>query len=334
MPAKPVQRRQADRLDKRIDRLSSVTTPDDESRISLRQLWENGRKPDAVKVRESFVRLPRTLGEEFNDSAPPPRDLVPPVARLISPRGAALRVALLAVFVAHCTRGTPAHLANLPVEPETTDQLGWRNLLAPVAAHGPGTVRATTVKDNRILQIKAALDRLAEPEVGLVKLPRAGTPRSKYVDIRLLNESGVRPIGEAPVYKLPLDRERVIEIPAAMFLNGWLNALEDSEIAAWLMFQTASQRTGRPIEGFAIDGDSRVQNYGLRRSVWDRHADLGTYGLMRHEADVRRREDGTVEDAAERGVGERHRFWMLDVGLDQPALPAVLAALSEARDEL
>jgi hypothetical protein len=153
-------------LQQRIARLSTLKAPvdlDGQARESLTQVWSRGRAPATISLRRSFIALDSPLPGELSDQQPPSSAQGPPLARLITPRGVGLRTALIALFVAQCSRGTPAHLDGLLVDPED-DRLGWRHLVLAAASHDPRSARAATVKDNQVRQVKAALDKLSSDE--------------------------------------------------------------------------------------------------------------------------------------------------------------------------
>lgn len=321
-------------VERRVVRMQAMQAPidlDGHVRAALRQVWSVGRAPTQILLRRSFVALAAPLRGDLSDAHPPSPASGPPLARLIRPRGVALRTALTAIFVAQCSTGTPAALGDLRVEP-TDEQLGWRDLVCVPAEHRPDTVQAATVTDNRIRQVKAALDLLAKPSLGLLSLPRAGTARQRYDQLRLLNEGGVRPAGQAPDYQIPRSNEVVMTMPADFFLNGWLSILDDSEIAAWLMFRHRHQALGGGVDtaGVELSGADRLATYVLKRTIWDQHRILRLMGLMRHDGDDRRRSDGTVDDFLDEGPGSRHRFHMIDTPLGEPAAHSALSSLSAA----
>jgi hypothetical protein len=114
------------------------------------------------------------------------------------------------------------------------------DLIVSVADHDPGTEIAVTQKDNRLRQIKSALDTLAKPTNGLVVLPRAGSARSKYEDFEIRDENGTRDTGEAIDYRAPSGKESVVGVPENFFLNGWIHALTDKP-RSWLAVRTPTQ---------------------------------------------------------------------------------------------
>ena len=127
-----------------------------------------------------------------------------------------------------------------------------------------------------------------------------------------------------------------MSVPAEFFLNGWIHALTDSEIAAWLMFRDLSdlQIAEQERPAVHISGDERVGAYCLSRDVRDSHRMLEMLGLLRVLVADNRRDNGTVEDFSQGAELIRHRFWLADGALSQPAVPAVLAAVAARLDEL
>jgi hypothetical protein len=171
--------------------------------------------------------------------------------------------------------------------------------------------------------------------VGVVEQRMRGVPRKRYAEMQLLHEGGVRATGPAPAYRTPKPDEPTVSIPIDFFLNGWLNILEDSEIACWLMFRhrcgsPSSYEAGFP--GVELTGEDRLATYGLARTVWDKHQLLGVFGLVVHQADERRRRDGSVEDYQSMGKGVRHRFRLSDAPLRDPAIFSAIADIAADLD--
>ena len=321
-------------LERRSSRLEALGPLDKQVTASLSDVWNSGRKPTEIRVRSSFIALTRPLSGPMSDSSPPPEASRPPLARLITSKGLALRTALTSLFVAQCSLTSPANLQGKVPNPED-DSLGWRHLVLAPAVHDPDSVRAVRLLDNQVRQIKRAFDRLAGAEIGIVEQRRRGVPRKRYEEMQLLHEGGVRATGPAPAYRLPKADEPTVDFPIDFFLNGWLNVLEDSEIASWLMFR---HRCGSPsayaagYAGVELSGEDRLATYGLARTVWDTHQLLGVLGLVVHQADGRRRRDGSVEDYNSMGKGVRHRFRMADTPLGDPAMVSAITDIEADLD--
>lgn len=323
-----------DDLTRRLNRLGELQKLRlvESATAAAQEIWSSQR-PAEIRVREGFIALAQPLPGVMSDKHPPARTSGPPLVKLVSSHGLALRTALLALFVAQCSPSSPRAMGNLSIEPNG-DAVGWRDLIVSVAEAEPGSVRAVSPTDNRVRQIKSAFDRLATSEIGLISQPRAGTARRKYDDMRLLHERGTRPTGAAPDYSLPRPAEPVVTLPSDFFCQGWVNVLDDSEIAAFLMFRHTTQSAAAPNDGVLLTGDDRLSRYVQRRSVWDKHQVLSDLGLMVSIADERRREDGTVENFATEGPGAFHRFKMIDEPLGRPALNSALADLAATADVL
>lgn len=339
---KVVGRSACERLETRVRRLEALRDSDgvdiDETvRAALAQVHRAGKQPDTIRIRRGFVCHTNPASDPVSDRRLPPREQRPPLARLISPRGLALRTQLTALFVAQCARNQPGRrpTVRLPVEARESTQLGWADLIAAVAEHDPDAVRAINRADNRLRQLKAALDTLAQPGLGLVSLPRAGSARTKYEDFDLRDENGAREVGPAVEYLVPRPTEPVVSVPSIFFLNGWIHTLTDSEIAAWLMFRDFSAMDVPEDQraGVHLSGDDRVRYYVLSKDTWENHRMLTRFGLIRVEPAAGRRADGTVEDYDRNEPPLRHRFWVTDVALQQQALPAVLAGVAAVIDD-
>lgn len=244
----------------------------------------------------------------------------------------------MALFVAQSVKISASKMDGLVPNPEEHGVLGWRHLILAEASHDRASARAATPLDNQVRQIKTAFNRLASDTIGIVVQPRKGTPRSRYKDMFLLNEGGVLPTGRAANYQRPRPAESTVAIPIGFFLNGCVHVLDDSELAPWLMFR---HRCGAPPAPPApagpptveLSGQDRLAIYGLARTVWDKHQLLGVLGLMRHEADPRRRRNGSVEEFATLGSGMRHRFQMVDERLSGVAVHSALADIAADLDD-
>jgi hypothetical protein len=192
-------------------------------------------------------------------------------ARTIADREGVLRRYVLPRFAA-----VPiGAITRVRIEASRSDEVGLSDLVACVADHAPGTSIAATRRDNRIRQIKSALDKLTAPGLGLIPLPNSGRRQGKYADLRLRDENGDRKVGPAVDYLVPEAPEPHLSIPVEFYLNGWIHALTHSEIAAWLMFRDLRFEFS-PLDSFGvhISGDGRVDRYCLSRDVWNSHTML------------------------------------------------------------
>ncbi len=265
----------------------------------------------SVTVRREFVRLDRVRpGSDASDRrAPAPEDR-PPATRLITPRGANLRFYLIALFVAQAQRGSRAGSLPgnpLPVVPRKRGEVSWIDMLSSEAqASGSGKTRATAT-DKKIRQVKGVLDRLAAEE--LVRLPNAGKV-GKHEQFELMRECGFVKGIESEQYKIPRNDEPTFEILATLFTNGWIQVLEDTEIAFLLMIASL----GADTQAVAIDGDIRLLHYGLSREAYTANRMLDRLGLITVTEDPRRTGHGKVE-----GYKEDMRIMLNRITLHWPS---------------
>jgi hypothetical protein len=101
--------------------------------------------------------------------------------------------------------------------------------------------------------------------------------------------------------------EPTIDIPAAFFLQGWVHALEDNEIIAYLFCCTRlklhpeqNSGPGIPLTRFAW-----AEAFGSSRA-YEAYRMLSRFGLIKIRRDERRHADGTVAGLA--GSGQRQRI--------------------------
>jgi len=91
---------------------------------------------------------------------------------------------------------------------------------------------------------------------------------NRYEGFHLLHESGqTKPT--PVVYAVPKPTSRTFSLPIGFFTNGWVHALTNTEIAAFMMMADLAVRPvpGPPIgEGLHLDGDDRRAWFGLERT--------------------------------------------------------------------
>ena len=274
-----------------------------------------------------------------------------PLLDVAAPRSAAVQLLLVALFVAQCR--TPARDAGRPTplplrHPLDAASTSWRYLVAlPTTDTGDRRPAARTDTDNRIAQLRTALTRLHQK--GRVELA-AITGRGRFEGFKLLDESTYRPRQTVP-YTVPSRAEHVLRIPVAFFLNGWVHALTDGEIAAYLFLLLLQQHRPPGDATATAEPADTEQGMLVPRRVWSEafggtRAHIGyrmlyRYGLIRIFRPAGRRDDGTIEDFHERDPedmphGPLHFVVDLDA-LQEDALtqvvPAVTAATTSSLDE-
>ena len=228
----------------------------------------------------------------------------PPAARLISPRGAALRVYLTALLEAQARTRPGQRPGNTrPLATRPGGVISWIDLLASEAeSYGQGRHRmSASAKKTR--QMQNAIDRLAKEE--LVELTRTGEPGTrKYEGFVLMHEGGRRPHGPNMPYHVPVvPPEQAFPVPVTLWANGWLHVLEDSELAFILMMAAYHHSIGGQ---FTIDADTRLLRFGMTHDGYEAHMMLSQLGLVTVTPDDHRRPDGTVEDFNSEGAALPH----------------------------
>ncbi|MCZ4101104.1 hypothetical protein O3W51_33430 [Streptomyces sp. H39-C1] len=152
----------------------------------------------------------------------------------------------------------------------------------------------------RLRQIQAALRTLeelgadkdqlgpGESERALVQVPRAKNGgRRLYEQFSLMKETGRGNHQTPDTYTVPANHlsDATFTVPADFFLNGWIQVLNPSEIATWLILQARSQwaRDTHAEAGVYLYGKARLEEFGLRRDAWEDGCQrLREFGLIRH----------------------------------------------------
>ncbi len=272
-------------------RTGSIT----EASEALDGIWKAGKKPDSIILRSTLLRAD---GERSR------------LTKLVLPRGTALRLYLLAVFDAQCRLNVGAPWQNvLPLKGAKS----WSTLVALDGAYdtASGTYdtalknmppelrggaraeerwRTRKLKDLRLQQVKGALRTLEElgQEDALVTMPRGARGQRLYEDFSLMQESGRGDKPTPDFYTVPTlswTAEQTITLPKDFFLKGWIQVLNPSEVATWLILRMMSQRA--PIKhhtsGVFLTTRPRMQFFGLRDDAWEDGCQrLLDFGLIRH----------------------------------------------------
>jgi hypothetical protein len=320
--------RELAKLRKRRDRLNAKAESVGKATWSTRALGGGPGIP-AVNVRNEFVDMALSGVQLIGD--PSDRRLSvkedrPPAARLITPRGAALRVFLTALFEAQ-TRTRPGQRPGntRPLASRPGGVISWIDLLASDAEpYGKGK-HHMSVSAKKTRQMQSAIDRLAKEE--LVELTGTDKPGAKkYEGFLLMHELGRQPHGSAMPYTVPVvPPEQAFPIPVNLFANGWVHILEDSELAFTLMMAAFHQATGG--QPFMITAEDRMQRFGMKHDGYEAHMMLSRLGLVHVTPDDRRRPDGTVEEF-KKEAALPHVLRFTPAGFDRDAF----ATLSEEID--
>jgi len=299
-------------LSRRRARLEAMAESAGKATVAMKMLAE-GSGIEALLVRPQFVRMstsgnrPRSTparGEPSDRRLPRPADR-PPATRLMSPRGAALRFYLTALFEAQAgTRPGRRPRNQRPLQAGGGDVISWADLLASPAQAAVSGNTVMRVADKKARQMSSTLARLASEE--LVELTHSGEPGiRKYERFRLLHEGGRRPTGTNIAYEVPL-RDPAFPVPAMLFTGGWIHVLEDTELAFILMLAACHHENGG--QQVSIPGETRLDRYGIGRDAYEAHKMLSRVGLVTVTADPGRHPDGKVEGYNEGDQPLLHAF--------------------------
>lgn len=321
--SRPPNARESDALTRRLSRLERSEASVSAS-VQHFAVMSADRKPsDALRFRVGYSVLASPANPGGSDRVLPPRENRPPVTRLMSPRGAALRLHLLALADAQF-RGRPGRATKnvRPIRTVSPEEPGWSSLLASEAVmKGDGKVYMTA-KDKRVRQIQSALDALKV--AGLVELPHYARGAGKYEEFELLEETSGMVPGDDPIrYLVPKMSESTFWLPDGFVTEGWVHLLADTEIALLLM--VACGRHSIESEAVAIPAFHRVQHYGVGRDAFEAHLWLQRFGLLEvHE--VGRHSDGRSEEYEEEGAS-LHRLSLRPEGLAENGARVVRAVI-------
>jgi len=283
----------------------------------------------AVWVRNEFVDMAlsgvQLIGDPSDRKFPVKEDR-PPAARLITPRGAALRVYLTALLEAQ-TRVRPGQRPGntRPLATRPGGKISWIDLLASDAEPYGERKHHMSVSAKKTKQVTSAIGRLAKEE--LVELTGTGKPGAKkYEGFLLMHELGRRPHGSAMPYTVPVvPPEQAFPVPVTLFTNGWVHILEDSELAFILMMAAFDQATGG--QPFMITAADRLHRFGMKHDGYEAHKMLSRLGLVTVTPDDRRRPDGTVEEFNSEGKPLPHVLRFTPDGFGRDAFTTLSAEI-------
>lgn len=274
-------------------------------------------------LRDGFSYRKKPVSVDASDRKAPPPELRPSATRVMSSRGAALRLELMLLAVTQANRkaGDRASLRALRIgSVGSSDSLGWSDLVAADAVNSHSRDVHITARVKRGRTVRTALQTLSG--AGLVAFPDPVGVRGRYENFTLLDERGTDEVGEEDEYRVPRQAERTFSLPAGFITNGWVHVLEDAEIALLLM--TACGKGAWPDGGLlAMPSDIRLLHYGLHRDSYSAaRKTLDWFGLLKVE-EPNRRDDGR----AEQGELLVHRLGLIADGFDEPGPQRVAEVL-------
>ncbi|MFI9187503.1 hypothetical protein ACIGXG_35445 [Streptomyces goshikiensis] len=204
-----------------------------------------------------------------------------------------------------------------------------------------GTRGGRAAEDLRLRRVQGALRTLEEVgrenlDQALVEVPRGARGQRLYASFRLMKESGRGSHQSPDIYTVPANHwhpSKTVTIPAAFFLNGWVQVLTPSEVATWLAMRVLSKWAPDKHQesGVFLYGDARKEKFGLRRDAWEDGCQLLLdFGLIRFARPMKDGEsavplipNGWLTALAEPEPRERyepHRYQLTDQGLVQDAV--------------
>lgn len=281
--------------------------------VAALQHWYDcgGSSSATIRIRASFLT---PVGDDGKS----------PLTRLITSRGHALRFALLTLFLAQTSTRPNRHILPLRLAARDSDEIAWADLVVSPATDGKGSA-SRGAREKRVASARKALDRLAAPDISLVRKAATGSRVGRYDNVQLNQDSGPRPVGEEVRYTLPRGNERTVSIPVSFFLKGWIFALEDAEIAVYLMYRLlCAEMSPQPAH---ISDTDRKERFGISRAAWEQLWVLVDSGILEIEDDPNRRADGTVIDQRLGVEPRNHRVILRDAGLASDAIHEVWRAV-------
>lgn len=312
------------RFDARRRRLEALIESGRTDRVNAALAALHGGRPASDLV----VRWPFSVS---STPCTPGTASAPPASRMLSPRGQALRLYLLAVFEAQCTRPMGGEVRGgraLSRRGESTEP-AWTDLFAAPVFGPPQGARTKersgpATKVGRQLQSGlTTLETLGLVELGL------GRSWERYNGFRIMAESGRGDLADPAYYRVPKSSKVGFTVPAEFWLNGWLWALTNSEIAAYLMFRAlASMYPGEHAgDGIYIYGEDREARFGLRRDAYESHILLERFGLLEQQSTPDRHADARIVGYQPGVRYEAWKFKLTDAGLADDAVMHVLSEL-------
>ncbi|MFE3148311.1 hypothetical protein ACFXJ6_16850 [Streptomyces sp. NPDC059218] len=264
------------------------------------RLWQGGHQPADIRVRRAYLRNDKIEPVE-DERKPLPMEKRPPAARLIAPKGVALKLHLMLLFAAQCSAKPGKSWKNpYPVEPTPQSDHSWMGLTATVAKyHGPG-IQGASVATNKRRQVTEALKKLEG--LNLIR-PTKGPGRGRQ-GFDLLHESGKSTPAAGVRYAVPTDVEPFVDVPREFFTKGWVQVLTTSEVIALLMWLDALKHD--PIATsdsslFVTRVTSAVRQgaYGLGREAYETHQQLDAFQLLDVLRPEKRHDDGKWQEFAQ-----------------------------------
>jgi hypothetical protein len=281
---------------------------------------------ESLRLRRRFVyRDDPAPGDASDRRLPAPKER-PPVGRIVSPNGVALRLLLLAIFEAQTHTQPGKSPGNLLPLRAGGNEVGWADLIAvPARGQGRGMTRSATV-DLKIRRLHSALRTLAKRENQLVHLPSGGRRYHTYERFLLNDEGGSREHGNTPRYVVPATGEAgLFGLPSGLITNGWIHVLTDAELRMLMMIADQQAATGRQMVEFS--GDLRLLHYAVGYDSYEANLVLERFGLI-HVEEQERHSDSRIVDY-DRRFAAPHRFQLQPDGFEEQPVYVVTQELGK-----
>jgi hypothetical protein len=290
---------------------------------ALRTLWEIGR-PASIRIRLDLI-IRRGPGWD-NPS---------PLQEVATSRGIGVQMLLLLLFEAQCrpvgrfTRRPPGQPLRNTTDPKRP---AWARMVStPVSDETDTRSVAGSALDNRVGQIKSALDRLSAK--GRIELGSTG--KGRFERFRVLHETADNRGAAPTAYRIPRRGENVIAVPVEFFLNGWIHTLNDNEIITYLLFLWSWQNAAPQdrTDGLLMPRQQWRLAFGSKGRGHESYRFLTRCGVIGYVVDDRRRPNGTIrshnDDETHTSTRtDPHRFFLQEEALNRHALPITAQALT------
>ncbi|WP_089014418.1 hypothetical protein [Micromonospora inositola] len=326
----PPSKAEREHLDVRVRRLYDAEDSYKKATANLAALAKSSTAGSPVAnglvwVRDAFVFRSQPAPGDWSDRKLPPKEFCPPAGRLVTPRGAALRLMLIALFEAQ-TRTKPGRRPDNPRPLQAAgDQIAWADLLATDAKPSGEGRTYMSISDKKRRHLFSALDLMSEED--LVSLPNGKDRKNKHNGFLLNHESGKRISGPNEPYAVPLKRENnYFGLPLGLFTQGWIHVLEDRDLRYLLMLSYFHH--GMP-DGFQVMPKTRLLHMGLGPDTYEKHIWFTRFGLNEVTMDKARHFNGTVDDYGKGGRAIPHTLRLLPDGFEQDALKVVSTAIED-----
>lgn len=292
-----------------------------------------GSALEQVRLRQRFVRYGDVRLQTDVNAWRPRRERTlpksghrPPIARIISPRGIALRLYLIALCEAQMRHRGGEYPNNVRLIKTEGSKEGWTDLIA-IPTEEP---RTRQVNDRKKRWLLSALSRLADDAVGLVHATNAVNKRGRFEGFELLDEGGVRSGGSDLIpYRVPRHNEsNCIAVPFGLFANGWIHVLEDVELQFVLTLMSLRAMWGDEHRWLEVSECVRLKNFGLGRDAYSTaYRMLEQFGLIDVRPGRGRDADGQILEGYH-WDGLYHNFRLRPNGFNRNASDVVWEVLN------